>query len=260
MDEHREILFREYLRWGGFPSVATGAEYVSETALEGIYSSILLKDVAHRGNIRDIKALERVSIYLLDTTGNKISINSISEELDKEGIKISAPTIDHYVKLLQDSFIFFEALRYDVKGKHWLKTNAKRYVIDTGLRNAVLGKEGDLGAQLENLVYIELLRRGYRVFVGKLPFKNQSNTDKKDEEKHDSKEVNFVASKHGVKEYYQVTYQMPRRSTREQDNLLLIRDGYRKTIITSNMMDVGVIDGIPVVHAIDWLLGSKGSS
>ena len=143
-----------------------------------------------------------------------------------------------YIKLLKESFIFYEVGRYDIRGKARLKTGAKYYVVDTGIRNTILGRVGNLGSQLENIVYIELLRRGYTVFVGKL----------------DSEEIDFVCFKDDVKEYFQVAYQLPVDSDREQRNLLHITDNYKKTIITMNRMDVGIIEGIPVVHAVDWLL------
>ena len=151
---------------------------------------------------------------------------------------------DPYVQLLTESFIFYEASRYDIRGKARLKTGAKYYVVDTGLRNTALGQISNFGSQLENIIYIELKRRGYEVFVGKLY----------------SEEIDFVCFKDKIKEYFQVAYQLPVDSDREQRNLLHITDNYKKTIITMNRMDVGMIEGIPVVHAVDWLLVDSQTS
>ena len=182
--------------------------------------------------------LERVIAYLLDIIGQSVSVKKIADTLTSAGTKSNSTSIDSYIQLLKESFIFYEASRYDIRGKSRLKTGAKYYVVDTGLRNTVLGQVGNLGSQLENIIFMELKRRGYEVFVGKL----------------DSEEIDFVCFRDEEKEYFQVAYQLPVDSDREHRNLLHITDNYKKSIITLNRMDVGVIEGIQVVHAVDWLL------
>ena len=237
--KHDELLFQEYLKWGGFPNLPSiDNELIKRDILKGIYSSIVLKDVASRGAIREMAMLERVIAYLLDIIGQSVSVKKIADTLTSAGTKANSTSIDNYIVLLKESFIFYEANRYDIRGKARLKTGAKYYVVDTGLRYTVLGQVGNLGSQLENIIFMELKRRGYEVFVGKL----------------DSEEIDFVCFRGEEKEYFQVAYQLPVDSDREQRNLLHITDNYKKTIITLNRMDVGVIEGIQVVHAVDWLL------
>ena len=234
-----EEQFTEYMQWGGFPNLPSiKDETIKRDMLKGIYSSIVLKDVASRGAIREVNVLERVITYLLDIIGQTVSVKKIADTLTSSGLKTNSASVDRYVQLLTESFIFYEASRYDIRGKARLKTGAKYYVVDTGLRNTALGQISNFGSQLENIIYIELKRRGYEVFVGKL----------------DSEEIDFVCFKDKIKEYFQVAYQLPVDSDREQRNLLHITDNYKKTIITMNRMDVGMIEGIPVVHAVDWLL------
>lgn len=168
-----------------------------------------------------------------------MSITKIYNKLKSEGIKASKATIDQYLSLLQDAFLFYEAHRYDIKGKEYLSTNAKYYTIDSGLRNAVIGKyQSDRGSQLENIVYLELKRRGYTVFVGK----------------YDTKEIDFVAEKEGTIIYYQVAYQMPEYSKRETDNLIHIPDGYEKILITGYYPEAEMIDGVKTKYIVDFLL------
>lgn len=236
-----DVLFMDYLKWGGFPVLPTiSDEKIRNSVLDGIYTSIILKDVAARGGIREISLLERVVTYLLDTIGSSISIKKIADTITSDGINTNATSVDKYLKLLKESFVFYEAQRYDIRGKQRLKTLAKYYVVDTGIRNNTLKKIGNVGSQLENIIFIELKRRGYEVFVGKL----------------DDKEVDFVCFKDGLVEYYQVAYQLPSDSDREKRSLLNVADNYSKIILTLNRMDVGNVDGIPIIHTVDWLLGN----
>lgn len=238
---HADVLFQDYLKWGGFPTLPTVQnDNLKGDILKGIYSSIVLKDVATRGSVREVAVLERVIAYLLDVIGQTVSIKKIADTLSSDGIKTNTNSIDNYIKLLKESFIFYECCRYDIRGKARLKTGAKYYVVDTGIRNTILGRVGNLGSQLENIIYMELKRRGFDVFVGKL----------------DKGEIDFVCFRGNEKHYYQIAYQLPTNSEREHQNLLHIADNYQKTIITLNRMDVGVIEGIEVVHAVDWLLSN----
>jgi hypothetical protein len=234
-----DILFKEYMEWGGFPMLPTITDKTLKKAvLESIFDSVLLKDVMLRDSIKEKSILLKVVNYLLDTIGNPISSQKIANALTSDGHKTNHNLVARYLNLLEEAFVFYRADRYDIRGKNYLKTLGKYYVVDTGIRNIKLGKSGNLGSQIENIVYIELKRRGYDVFVGNI----------------DSKEIDFVCFKNGSVEYYQITYQLPIDDTREQDNLLLLKDNYKKTIITANRMDVGEINGIEVVHIADFLL------
>ncbi|NLW15286.1 MAG: ATP-binding protein [Erysipelothrix sp.] len=234
-------LFDEYLEYGGFPSLLTiNDHHLKNDILSGNYNSILIRDVATRGQIRDIRTLNKLVEYLMDVIGSAVSINSIVNTFKSERLSVSNPTINNYVDLLMQSYIFYEANQYDIRGKKRLKTNSKYYVVDTGLRNNILKRVNNLGSQLENIIYIELKRRGYDVYVGDI----------------NGSEVDFVAFKQDQIEYIQVTYHMPKDDDREQRNLKHIKDNYKKTIITLNRMDVGSIEGIEVVHAIDWLMNT----
>ena len=238
---HVDQKFFEYMQWGGFPMLPSlENEDLKRAVLEGIIDSIILKDVALRGEVRDKENLLKLVNYLLDTIGNAISSKKIADILKNEGTAIGIPSVERYLTLLTDALIFYRVKRFDIRGKEHLRTQSKYYVVDTGLRNQRLGKayRDNIGSQLENIVFVELMRRGYQVSVGK----------------YNDKEVDFVAMKSGVMEYYQVTYQMPLGSTREEDNLLMLPDNYKKTIITANRMDIGNIGGIDVVHVVDFLL------
>lgn len=233
-------LFRDYTKYGGFPSVALiENEALITDILKGIYNSIILKDVSLRGNIKDQELLFRVVNYLMGNIGQPISSNKISNYLISGGRNVSSDTIEKYLKLLEDSFIFYKAQRYDIKGKERLKTLGKYYVSDIGLRNNVLGRFNmDLGSQIENLVYLHLLRKGFQVFVGKL----------------DVQEIDFVCFKPNEVKYIQVTYELPKNSNREINSMIRIPDNYERTIITMNRMDVGNYLGIHVIHLFDFLL------
>jgi predicted AAA+ superfamily ATPase len=240
-----DVVFNDYVTWGGFPMLPGLADdQIKQSVSEGIFDSILLKDVALRGEVRDRELLLRVVDFLLDNIGKPLSSTNIANSLKNYNVKTTNSSVDRYLNLLRDALLFYRAQRYDIRGKERLKTLGKYYVVDTGLRNQQLGKtfRDNRGNQLENIVFVELQRRGYQVFVGK----------------YDTKEIDFVALKAGRYEYFQVTYQLPENSTREEDNLLKLPDNYRKTIITASRMDVGNIGGIDVVHIVDWLLQGDG--
>lgn len=232
--------YNEYVKNGAFPSIALlRNEGIVDDVLKGIYSSILLKDVMLRGNIKDGFLLERLVEFIFDNIGNPITSNSIASTLNHHGIKTRNETIDSYLELLEKSFIIYKANRFNIRGKEHLKGQAKYYCVDVGLRNVAIGRNrGNFGAILENIVYLELIRRGYEVSIGKL----------------DTLEIDFVCTKTDETHYYQVAYDIPKENKRESDNLLKIPDTYRKTIITANRMVTGNIDGVEVVHIIDFLL------
>ena len=243
----------EYMRDGGLPYVAVmdrTPEKV-ETYLEGIYNTVIVKDIEDRQvrkesdsdkrKINDILLLKTIARYLASIVGNPVSIRSITDYFISNGRKISPNTVSDYVEALTESFIFYPAERFDIVGKQLLKANRKMYIVDLGLRNHILPRrQYDLGFSLENIVYFELLRRGYRVMIGKVG----------------STEVDFVAEKQGAYTYFQVTADMTAQETfeREMKPLRRIRDNYEKIVLTGDRLTLGNYDGIQVKYLPDWLL------
>ena len=220
--------------------------------MEGIYNTVIVKDIEDRQvrresepskrKITDIALLKSIAKYLASVVGSPVSIRSITDYLISSGRKVSPNTVDDYVDALTESFIFYPAERFDIVGKQLLKVNKKFYIVDLGLRNHILPRRNyDFGFTLENVVYFELLRRGYQVMIGKLG----------------STEVDFVAEKHGEYSYYQVTTDMTAQETfdREMRPLTQIRDNYEKVVLTSERLTVGNYNGIRVKNLTDWLLG-----
>lgn len=248
--------FSEYLRSGGMPYIAAmnrTDEKVS-TYLEGIYNTVIVKDIEDRQarkesdpskrKITDIALLKTIAKYLASVIGNPVSVRSITDYLISNGRKISPNTVNDYVEALTESFIFYPVERFDIVGKQLLKANRKMYIVDLGLRNHILPRRSyDLGFSLENMVYFELLRRGYKVTIGRV-----GNT-----------EVDFVAEKQGAYEYFQVTADMTAKETfdREIRPLENIRDNYEKTILTMDRLTPGNYNGIQVRYLLDWLIGTK---
>ena len=248
--------FPEYLRNGGMPYIAAmnrSNEKVS-TYLEGIYNTVIVKDIEDRQarkesdpskrKITDIALLKTIAKYLASVVGNPVSVRSITDYLISNGRKISPNTVGDYVEALTESFIFYPAERFDIVGKQLLKANRKMYIVDLGLRNHILPRKNyDLGFSLENLVYFELLRRGYKVTIGKV-----GNT-----------EVDFVAEKQGVYQYFQVTADMTSQETFEREIRPLenIRDNYEKMILTMDRLTPGNYNGIQVRYLLDWLIEPK---
>ncbi|MDY5479204.1 MAG: ATP-binding protein [Peptostreptococcus porci] len=243
--------FVEYMRYGGLPYVTTMEKDSDkvEMYLEGIYNTVLVKDIEDRQNrknlgmraITDISLLKSISKYLSSVVGNMVTVKSITNYLVSGGRKVSPNTVSDYIEALCDSFIFYEVDRFDIVGKELLKNNKKYYIVDLGLRNYILPRKNyDLGFGLENIVYFELLRRGYRVNVGKLK----------------DKEIDFVTRKNDELHYIQVTASMVDESTfeREMRPLREIRDNYEKTVLTLDRFSVGNYEGIKVVNIVDWLL------
>ncbi len=251
MDEERS--FAEYLKCGGLPYVARMDRTTEkvETYLEGIYNTVIVKDIEDRQTrkeieqskrkITDIALLKSIAKYLASVVGSPVSIRSITDYLISSGRKVSPNTVDDYVDALTESFVFYPAERFDIVGKQLLKVNKKFYIVDLGLRNHILPRQNyDLGFSIENVVYFELLRRGYKVMIGKF-----GNT-----------EVDFVAEKQGEYTYYQVTADMTAQETfdRELRPLTLIRDNYEKVVLTADRLTIGNYNGIRVKNLTDWLL------
>lgn len=244
----------EYMRDGGLPYVAVmeRTREKVDTYLEGIYNTVIVKDIESRQarketdpakrKITDIHLLKTVAKYLAGVAGNPVSVRSIADYLSSNGRKTSPNTVSDYVEALTESFIFYPAERFDIVGKKLLKAGRKFYIVDLGLRNHILPRSRyDLGFSLENIVFFELLRRGYRVMIGKV-----GNT-----------EVDFVAEKDGNYTYFQVTADMTAKETfeREMKPLTNISDNYEKIVLTGDLLTPGNYNGILVKYLPDWLLG-----
>lgn len=237
----KKTAFRNYYLNGGFPYAATiDNKEVRLEYFRGIYSTVLLKDIVERKRITDVKLLEDVIRFLFDNIGNIVSAKKIADTLNSNGRKTTAGTIDNYIQALKDAFILYEANRYDVKGKQYLKSLEKYYIVDIGLRNLLLGERTrDIGHILENIVYLELIRRGYNVNIGKL----------------DSLEVDFIAQKEDKRIYYQVSASVLEEMTYEREfaPLKKINDSYPKYVLTLDDLPMGE-DGIEQKNIIDFLL------
>ena len=239
--------FSNYMRYGSFPYISQleKSDTIIRTYLDGVYNTILIKDVAKREGITDISVLESVVKFLCSNIGSPVSIKKISDTINSSGRKISVNTVETYVRALVDSFIFYKTDRYDIKGKQHLKTLGKYYLVDTGLRNMLLsGSSADLGHQLENIVYLELLRRGNKVSIGKLA----------------EKEVNFVTSNVDGICYYQVAASVLDENilARELASLQKIPDHHPKFLLTlDDIMPNANHNGIRQINVLDWLLDKK---
>lgn len=252
-DKDKESAFADYIKYGGLPFVATmdRTDDKVDTYLEGIYNTVIVKDIEDRQKrqesnsdkrkINDIPLLKTIAKYLSSVIGSPVSLRGITNYLVSSGRKISANTVSNYVDALIESFIFYPAERFDIVGKQLLKANKKYYMVDLGIRNHILPRKYyDLGFSVENIVFFELLRRGCKVTIGK----------------YQENEVDFVAERRGELTYIQVTADMVSESTfdREMKPLYAIQDNYEKIVLTLDKLTVGNYDGIKVVNVIDWLL------
>lgn len=244
-------IYSHYIRESGFPQtlrLVYDKQLINDYLLDTVYLNTIQKDIVKRFNIADTNKLDAVVKYLFDNIGSETSVRNISKKLEASGRKISVPTIDTYIQGLVDSFLLYKCERYDIKGKQYLDSNAKYYVADIGLRTALLGiKDMDAGHILENIIYLELIRRGYEVSVGKL-VKSGKNI-----------EVDFVARKSGgLVEYYQVALNVlePQILQRELAPLEAIDDNYPKFLLSMDYGS-GENNGIKRLNVFDWLLGQE---
>ena len=239
-----EDLYQKYISCGSLPyTINLDTEDDVSMYLSSIFNDIIIKDVMTRKSITDESMLKSVAIFAMDNIGNLLSTNNIANTMTSDGRNINVRTVERYLEGLVESFFLYKASRYDIKGKQYLKTGEKYYVSDLGLRYFILGRKiGDYGHILENIVYLELIRRGYEVYVGKI----------------DESEVDFVALNNNGRMYVQVC-----ETLRDNDNKILERelkslrkidDNYEKLILTNDKMPLSNEEGIIVRNVIDWLL------
>lgn len=235
--------FMSYLRLGGFPVLHT-TDYSVETAYKvvyDIYSSVILRDTVQRYKIRDVELLERIVKYALDNIGNTFSGKNVADYFKSQQRKIDINTVYNYLNALEGAFILYRASRYDIKGKEILKTQEKFYLSDVGLLYATMGyRDRMISGILENIVFLELKRRGYNVFVGKLL----------------DREIDFIAERQGHKIYVQVAYKLESEQTveREFSSLLSIQDQFPKFVVTLDDFWQEAVEGVQHVHLSDFLL------
>lgn len=237
--------FANYMKFGGMPALKdyNFDEKQSRETLDSIYNTVIVKDVLSRNEIKDVSVLERLTRFMADNIGNMTSINKITNYLVSEK-SLSSPNnklIEAYTTSLENAFIFYPVKRYDIKGKDFLKSLNKYYIVDSGLRTYLLGRVRDTGRILENIVYFELLRRGYNVAIGKIG----------------DMEIDFIAMRGEEKVYIQVSDEITDAKTRERElaSLQAIRDNFEKIVLTMDYLHTGTTeDGIKVVHLLDWLL------
>ena len=234
--------FVNYLRFGGFPVLHT-ASYSEETAYKvvyDIYSSVILRDTIQRYKIRDIELLERVIKYALDNIGNTFSGKNVADYFKSQQRKVDINTVYNYLHALEGAFVLHRVQRYDIKGKEILKTQEKFYVSDISIIYALMGyRDRMISGVLENIVYLELKRRGFQVYVGKL----------------EQTEIDFIAEKRNEKIYVQVTYKLEHTATvdREFGNLLAIPDHYPKYVVSMDEFWKDTIEGVKHMHIVDFL-------
>ena len=244
-DNNYQQLFLNYMRNGGMPgniSIIKSNPNDLDKYLDGIFSTIVYKDIMARNNINDKMLLESVLKFIFDSIGSPISTKKISDTLTSKGMSTSNHTVEKYITAFVESFLIYKAERFDVKGKNLLARDYKYYVVDQGLRSYLLGKkaDSDMGHILENIVYLELLRRGYRVYVGKV----------------DDLEVDFVAESRDGLKYFQValTVRDEKVLQRELRSLQKTGDHYPKYLLTLDMDLESDYDGITKINIVDWLL------
>lgn len=241
-------IYLKYIKESGFPQTIkfnSDMELINDYLLNTVYLNTVQKDIVQRYNISNTNKLDSVIRYMFDNIGNETSLRNIERGLKSFGYSVSAPTIDTYLKGLLDSYLLYKCDQYDIKGKRILTTNSKYYVADIGLRNAILNNsDRDFGHILENIVYLELIRRGYKVNVGKC-----YNT-----------EVDFVATKNNTVEYYQVALNVLNDDTLERElaSLEKIKNNYPKFLLTTDLGE-GVNEGIRRINVLDWLIGKNTS-
>ena len=253
VNKDNEGAFSDYMKYGGLPFLTLMEKDIDKayTYLEGIYNTVIVKDIEDRINLQitdsdkrkvyDISLLKLIAKYLASVVGSPVSVRGITNYIVSSGRKVSQNTVSDYVEALKEAFIFYEVSRFDIVGKQILSSNKKYYIVDLGLRNYILPRKSyDLGFSIENIVYFELLRRGYNINIGK----------------QDKEEVDFIAVKNGIITYIQVTADMTAKETFEREirPLNMIKDNYEKIILTLDKLTLGDYSGIQVKNLMEWLL------
>lgn len=251
--KEKQAAFNSYMKTGGFPYLQHLNESDSQMDMyiEGIYHTVLLRDIEERlnrkykissnSNVTDVALLKSIAKYLSGVIGSPVSIRGITNYLISNERKVSPNTVSDYITALCDSYLYYPVNAMDISGKELLKSNKKYYIVDLGIRNYILPKKRyDLGYSIENIVYFELHRRGYEIYIGK----------------NKNMEVDFIAKKNNEYTYIQVTASMVEESifNREMKPLESIKDNYEKIVLTLDEYSAGNYNGIKVVNIIDWLL------
>ena len=244
-----ETAFADYMRNGALPYIAVmdKTQEKVDTYLEGIYNTVIVKDIEERQSrkesdpgkrkVNDIALLKSIARFLASSIGSPISIKSVTDYLISSGRRVSSNTVSDYMEALAESYVFYPAERFDVVGKQLLKSNKKWYMVDLGLRNHILPRRNyDLGFSIENIVFFELLHRGYQVNIGK----------------YENAEIDFVAQKQGVLTYFQVTADMTAQPTfdREMSSFYRMKDNYEKIVLTLDRFTLGNYEGIKVINVL----------
>ena len=237
----RDELLEQYIRFGGFPLVALD-DYEEQSAYQivnGIYHTVVSHDIMRRHHIKRQELFDRVVKYVIENTGKTFSANTIAKFLKSERRTVSVESVYNYLKWLEQAFIIYPCQRYDLQGKTLLKTQEKYYLADVSLKYSLLGYNRKmLDGALENIVFLELKRRGYDVCIGK----------------NGAKKIDFVATRRDERLYVQVCVQLPSDSDREVGNLMELRDHYPKYVVTLDRMATGNENGVKVIHLLDFLL------
>jgi predicted AAA+ superfamily ATPase len=242
--EDRPKVFKaydQYFKFGGMPTLSglsgedSKLDYLSST-----YDSILLNDVSARENgAKNVDALQKLSLFLMDAIGSEISINKLENRLKSNKVHMSRPTISNYLRLMEEAYVYYRLPRQDIRGAKQLAVNGKYYIADTGLWHSQMRNfNTNMGRKLENIVFIELLRRGYQLQSGV----------------YDGREIDFIATKINQKSYIQVTYDLPENSDREIDNFLKLPDNYEKLLIVNHQPENMDVKGLKIINIVDWLL------
>ena len=237
-------LLNEYIRTGGFPIVALGNfdDRSAYQIVEGIYTSVITNDISRRHNVTNIDLFNRVVKYIVENVGKPFSANAIVKFLKSEGRSLSVEAVYNYIEWLEKAFVIYRCQRYDLQGKSVLKTQEKFYLADASLKYCIMGfNPKSIASMLENIVYFELLRRGYEVYIGKL----------------NTREIDFVAVQRDERVYVQVCRNLPEDSDREIGNLLDIKDHYPKYVVTLDELAGGNVNGVKIVHLSDFLLSDR---
>lgn len=236
--------FNEYLQYGGFPIIAIN-NYETSSAyqiVDGIYSAVVSRDISKRHHIRNVDLFDRVVKYIIENVGKTFSANSIVKFLKNEHRTLSIETIYNYLKWLTEAFIIYPCSRYDIQGKSVLKTQEKYYLSDIAFKYSKFGFNSSMVApMLENIIYLEMKRRGYEVYIGK----------------NETKEIDFIGVRRDEKIYIQVCRNLPENSSREIDNLMEIKDHYHKYVVTNDSLAKGNINGIEIVNIATFLLNEN---